>query len=120
MLLALSLTLWRLPSMLDGLLGARDGGGGDPLAAALDSAMHHVAAPAETASGVRVFGAGGKELTDAERQAMLRRARASAPAPLEQRRSASDSGGPSETGEDAAARLQREIDRIVSKNKPPS
>ncbi len=117
-LLALSLALWRLPSMLEGLLGARDGGG-DPLASALDSAMQRVATPAEAASGVRVFGAGGKELTDAERQAMLRRARASAPAPLEQRGPASNAGDPSASDEDAAARLQREIDRIVSKNKPP-
>lgn len=117
MLLSLSVALWRLPTMIESIVGKT--GGADSEEARALASLNAAAGPSRAVSrGPTVFAAGGAELSDEERNAMLRRARALAPAPLEPADRATRSSPDRARMKDTADQAQREIRRLLEQ-KPP-
>ena len=119
MLLSLCVAMWRLPATIDTFAGTLGGGAStdESVRAALNAAAGRN--PSATGpSSQRVFAAGGRELTDDERAALLKQARALSPAPLiTQADPSADSGAP--LGEDTTDKVNREIDRLLAEHEPP-
>ena len=127
LLLGLCLTLWRLPTTIE-TFAASMGAGGTPtqsLMAALNSAAGGSSlqqAEAETPTKPGIIAAGGRELSDEERERMMRQARAMAPLPLDGSGSAKSKKDRDQTAppgqEDMVAALQQQLEEAMKLKSP--
>ena len=122
LLLGLCLTLWRLPATIEAFAGTLGSGG-----TAKDSIMSAMGVATGLGNGTgdgakspsattkpKVISAGGKALSDAESERLMRQARAMAPLPLDGAKGNSKPGSP----EDAAEEIQRQIDEALKGHLP--
>lgn len=124
LLIGLCLTLWRLPSTIESF-AATMGSGGTPtqsLLAALNSAAggsSAQSAEAQTKKDPAVFAAGGRELSEEERERMLKRARAMAPLPLDRDAKVKPGEKPSPADQQKALEeLQKRLELATGVGKP--
>lgn len=123
LLIGLCLTLWRLPSTIE-TFAATMGAGGSPtqsLMAALSSAAGAggvTTAEAQQKKEPSVFAAGGRELSDEEREQLLRRARAMAPLPLDGKKAKPGEAQTPANQQAALAELQKQLDDAMKLKNP--